>query len=320
VEHLRWEHDPEVRTPVLVAAFAGWNDAGDAATGAIRHLLRTFGGTRFASLDPEEFYDFQQTRPNVRLQNGTTREIVWPGNEFFSISTPGTDVVLLLGNEPQLKWRTFCEHVLDVATRVNSRLVVTLGALLADVPHRGEVQIIGTASDPGVIRRYELQRSRYEGPTGIVGVLHDACNQVGLQSVSLWAACPAYAPGTPSPKATLALVAKAADVLGTPVPAGELVDMAIAYEEEVDAAISADDDLASYVHRLELLGTDDEDDDEDDEDDEDEVGAAAEAGEQDAEPGGGAGQRSPSGLHEGADPARLVEEVERFLRDQGRDP
>jgi proteasome assembly chaperone (PAC2) family protein len=313
VDHLRWEHDPEVRTPVLVAAFAGWNDAGDAATGAIRHLLRTFGGKRFASLDPEEFYDFQQTRPNVRLHNGTAREIVWPGNEFFAVATPGTDVVLLLGNEPQLRWRTFCEHVLEVATRVNSRLVVTLGALLADVPHRAAVQIIGTASDPGVIRRYDLQRSRYEGPTGIVGVLHDACNTVGLPSVSLWAACPAYAPGTPSPKAALALVVKAADVLGTLVPAGELADMAVAYEEEVDAAISSDDDLASYVRRLELLGSDDDEDDEDD-DDEDE-----EPDEGDEEPAAEAGAGSGSGLREGADPSRLVEEVERFLRDQGRD-
>jgi proteasome assembly chaperone (PAC2) family protein len=289
-----------------VAAFAGWNDAGDAATGAIRHLLRTFGGHRFASLDPEEFYDFQQTRPNVRLQNGTTREIVWPGNEFYAVRTPGTDVVLLLGNEPQLKWRTFCEHVLEVATRVQSRLVVTLGALLADVAHKADVQIIGTASDPAVIRRYGLQRSRYEGPTGIVGVLHDACSRAGLPSVSLWAACPAYAPGTPSPKAALALVVKAADVLGTQVPAGELADMAVAYEEEVDAAISSDDDLASYVRRLELLGgdddDDDDDDDEDDEDDDEEVEVSP-----------------PAGIGEGTDPARLVEEVERFLRDQGRD-
>jgi proteasome assembly chaperone (PAC2) family protein len=307
VEHLRWEHDPETRTPVLVAAFAGWNDAGDAATGAIRHLLRTFGGRRFASLDPEEFYDFQQTRPNVRLQNGTTREIVWPGNEFYAVRTPGTDVVLLLGNEPQLKWRTFCEHVLEVATRVQSRLVVTLGALLADVPHRADVQIIGTASDPTVIRRYDLQRSRYEGPTGIVGVLHEACGRLGLPSVSLWAACPAYAPGTPSPKATLALVVKAADVLGTQVPAGELADMSVAYEEEVDAAISSDDDLASYVRRLELLGTDDDDDEDDEDEDDDE--------DDDEEPTPPSG----AGLGERTDPSRLVEEVERFLRDQGRD-
>jgi predicted ATP-grasp superfamily ATP-dependent carboligase len=281
-----------------VAAFAGWNDAGDAATGAIRHLLRTFGGRRFASLDPEEFYDFQQTRPNVRLHNGTAREIVWPGNEFYAVRTPGTDVVLLLGNEPQLRWRTFCEHVIGVATRVESRLVVTLGALLADVPHRADVQIIGTANDPTVIRRYALQRSRYEGPTGIVGVLHDACAKANIASVSLWAACPAYAPGTPSPKATLALVTKAADVLGTQVPAGELANMAVAYEEEVDAAISSDDDLASYVRRLELLGSDDEDDeDEDDEDDDNDAAT----------------------VNEAADTDRLVEEVERFLRDQGRD-
>jgi hypothetical protein len=295
MEHVVWGHRPVLRTPVMVAAFSGWNDAGDAASLAVQHLAELFHAAPFAGIDAEEFYDFQTNRPQVRLADGVTRDIVWPGNEFLAASTPGGDLVLLLGTEPQLRWRTFTQQVLGVADALDVRLMVTLGALLADVPHRRPVQIIGTGTDPVVIERFGLTRSRYEGPTGIVGVLHDACAQLSLQSVSMWAAVPGYAAGSPSPKAALALVQSTASLLGTPVAAGALGDAIAGYEDEVDEQIAADDDLQGYVQRLELLhdGGDDEDDD-DDEDDESPEPAAAE----------------PS-------VERLVEEVERFLRDHG---
>jgi proteasome assembly chaperone (PAC2) family protein len=294
MEHVAWSHRPALRTPVMVAAFTGWNDAGDAASLAVDHLGDTFGAERFASIDAEEFFDFQSSRPNVRLADGVTREIVWPANDFLHASTPGGDLVLLLGNEPQLKWRTFCEQVLGVADVLGVRLVITLGALLADVPHRRPVQIIGTGTDPVVIERFGLTRSRYEGPTGIVGVLHDACARVPIPSVSLWAAVPGYAASTSSPKAALALVSSAGSLIGTPVKGGALAASVTAYEEEIDELIGSDDDLLGYVRRLELLHDGDVDEDDEDEDDDDVD--VDEVGETTTE--------------------RLVEDIERFLRDQ----
>lgn len=271
MEHVRWSSRPRLRTPVVIAAFAGWNDAGEAASSAGRHLADVWATRPFAALDAEDFYDFSATRPQVRLVDGVHREIVWPSNEFSASSVLGADldVVLLLGTEPQLKWRTFCAEVIEVATEVNARMLVTLGALLAEVPHSRPVSVIGTAADATLIDRYGLQRSRYEGPTGIVGALHDACTTAGIPSLSLWAAVPAYVQGAPSPKAALALVERVGDVLDLMVPTTALEIAAAAYEREVDEVVTNDDDLTGYVRRLEDMvdsgqpfGDDDEDDEE----------------------------------------------------------
>jgi proteasome assembly chaperone (PAC2) family protein len=286
-DDLRWDEEPELRAPALVVAFTGWNDAADAASLAVRSLIEGWGARRIASIDPEEYFEFQATRPQVRLVDGVTREIVWPGNELWAASAPHGDVLLLLGTEPQLKWRTFCGLITGVAQRYRSPFVVTLGALLADVPHRRPVSIIGTASDQATIDRHGLQRSRYEGPTGIVGVLHDACTRDGLLSASLWAATPAYAPGTTSPKAALALVRRCLGMLGASLDLRALEDAARRYEAEVDAQVADDDDLSGYVRRLETMASDDED--------ADEVPPVA------------ADERSAE---------QLLEELEQFLRDQ----
>jgi predicted ATP-grasp superfamily ATP-dependent carboligase len=305
MEHVAWRHTPALRTPTLIAAFTGWNDAGDAASLAVRHLVEQLGAEPFASIDPEPFYDFQASRPLVRLVDGATREIVWPANDFFWAHAPGGDVVLLLGAEPQLRWRTFCEQITSVSSTLGVPLVITLGALLADVVHRHPVGLIGTASDQETIERHGLQRSRYEGPTGITGVLHDACARTGLSSVSLWATVPAYAPQITSPKAAVALASGACDIVGTPFVAGPLAVAAVEYERHIERLVAADDDLATYVRRLEA--GEDLDDDEDDDD-----GATGDA--VDAEMG--SGPRSSNELRD-ASADELVEDIERFLRDQG---
>ena len=203
MEHVRWTSRPNLHRPVLIAAFEGWNDAGDASSNAVRWLHERWGAEPFAFIDPEEFFDFSATRPRVRLDEGHQREIVWPAFEFSTATIPGTDteVVLLLGTEPQLRWRTFSEQVVAVADACGVRLAITLGALLADVSHAAPVSVIGTAYDPDVVGRLGLTQSSYEGPTGIVGVLHDALARAGVDSASLWAAVPSYVPSAPSPKA-----------------------------------------------------------------------------------------------------------------------
>lgn len=289
MEHVVWHERPQLRTPTLIAAFTGWNDAGDAASLAVQQMVSTWKATKIAEIDPEEYFEFQATRPLVRLVDGQTREIVWPPNEFYAASTPGGDVLLLTGTEPQLRWRGFCRQIVEVAQAFGAHMVVTLGALLADVPHSRPVNIMGTATDQRLIDRFDLQRSRYEGPTGIVGVLQDACTTAGLQAVSLWAAVPAYAPGTPSPKAALGLLRRAVDIIGTPADLRGLESASGDYEAEVASNVEDDEELAGYVRRLE----DAYDANAEDEDDDDEI-------------------------DEPADPASLVEEVERFLRDQGQ--
>jgi proteasome assembly chaperone (PAC2) family protein len=279
---------------MVLAAFTGWNDAGDAASTAVRHLIEVWRAEHVASLDPEEFYDFGSTRPQVRMSGGVTREIVWPANELWAASTPGGDVLLLLGTEPQLRWRTFCRQITAIAAEQESPLVLTLGALLADVAHTRPVSMIGTATEQALIDRFKLARSRYEGPTGIVGVLHDACARAGLPSASLWAAVPAYASAIASPKAALALVERAAAIVGAPVSVRALESAVPQYEDEVSELVASDDDLAGYVQRLETF-TDDEDDDDDDDDE------------------------SVETVTEDVAAERFVEDVERFLRDQGRE-
>ena len=246
----------------MIAAFSGWNDAGDAATLAVRHLVEAWHAEPIAGIDPEEYYDFQSTRPEVTLVDGRTRRIQWPANEAYAASPGGRDVLLLLGVEPQLRWRTFTHQITGIAEETGARLVVTLGALLAEVLHRRPISLIGTATDADLVERYSLQHSRYEGPTGIVGVLHDTCGQLGLDSLSLWAAVPAYASQIPSPKAALALGEGACAVAGAEFPGAALADAVSEYEAQIDAYLDQDDDLASYVQRLELMGDEDEDEDE----------------------------------------------------------
>jgi predicted ATP-grasp superfamily ATP-dependent carboligase len=245
--------DLELRRPVMVAAFRGWNDAGDAASFAAQHLRRVWGAERFASIDPEEYFDFQAVRPHVSLVEGMTRKITWPSNEFSGakLSEAPHDILVLVGTEPNMRWRTFTSLIVDVARRRKVQLVVTLGALLADVPHSRPVQITGTAVDTELIERLGLQRSRYEGPTGIVGVLHDAFGRAGIASASLWAAVPHYLAVTPNPKAALALVEKAAELVGASAATDDLARATKAYEDQVGEMVASDEDIQSYVRLLE---------------------------------------------------------------------
>ena len=243
---------PQLRSPILIAAFRGWNDAGDSASYAAEHLRRVWAADKMAEIDPEEFYDFQAVRPNVELVDGLTRKISWPENTFWSAELEGDhDIILLIGTEPSHRWRTFSELITDVARENDVSLVVTLGALLADVPHSRPVHITGTAGDEQLVERLGLQRSRYEGPTGIVGVLHDACNRGGIPSASLWAAVPHYLAVSPNPKAALALVEKTRDLTGIPAAAGELEQATRAYEDRVTDMIATDEDVRAYVQMLE---------------------------------------------------------------------
>jgi proteasome assembly chaperone (PAC2) family protein len=285
MDDLRWDDRPNLRAPVLVAAFEGWNDAGDAASTAVRYLASAWSGRPFASLDPEEFYDFTVTRPQVRLVDGFTRQIDWPLNQFSAAPLPGRshDVIFLQGFEPQLKWRRFCENITGLARQLEVQLVVSLGALLADVPHTLPVRVTGTAADEELVQRLSLERSRYEGPTGIVGVLHDAFRKEGIPSASLWAAVPHYVAQTPSPKASLALVQKAAGLLGATVQPTDLEIASAAYERQVSEVVEGDEDVSDYVHRLEEAYQE--------------------------------GEREPRMQMLSGD--ALADEVERFLRDQG---
>jgi proteasome assembly chaperone (PAC2) family protein len=260
MDYVRWQDRPQLRRPVLIAAFEGWNDAADAASTAVRYLRDRWSARPFATIDHEDFYDFTATRPQVRLVNGLTRRIDWPETELSWASLPGTsrEVVVLLGHEPQLKWRTFTDQIVRVATDLQVELIVILGALLADVPHSRPVRVTGTAADAELVRRLGLGRSTYEGPTGIVGVLHEAFSKSHLPSASLWAAVPHYVAATPSPKASLALVERAVDLLSTTVDLEDLAIAAADYERQVDEVVAADDDVVAYVRRLES-STDDDD-------------------------------------------------------------
>ena len=252
---LQWEYRPDsLRAPALICAFRGWNDAADAASTAVTFVGSTLEARRFATIDPEEFYDFQATRPQVKLVEGETRQIVWPAVELYEARVPRAprDLILLVGTEPSMRWRTFTNVIVELAEAVGTQLVVTLGALLADVPHTRPVSVTGLASDPVLIARLGLQRTSYEGPTGIVGVLHAACQQAGLPSASLWAAVPHYIAATPNPKASLALVRKLEGLVGVAVDASELESAAGEYERQVNTAVQSDPDVLSFVERLEL--------------------------------------------------------------------
>ena len=242
-----------LRSPVLVAAFEGWNDAGDAATDAVEHLVDVWDGEEVGVIDPDEFYDFQVNRPMVSLVDGLTRRIEWPTTRFYAVRLPSSerDLVVVRGIEPNMRWRGFCEEVLRHAAALGVSEAVTLGALLADSPHTRPVPVSGTSSDPELASRLGLETSRYEGPTGIVGVLQEACVQAGLPAVSFWAAVPHYVASPPCPKATIALLRRVEDLLDIAIPLGDLPDEARAWEEHVDELAAEDSDVAEYVASLE---------------------------------------------------------------------
>jgi proteasome assembly chaperone (PAC2) family protein len=259
VEHVIWHSRPSFERPVLIAAFEGWNDAGDAASGAVQYLIDRFAGDLCAEIDPEEFLDFTSTRPQVRLGDDGDRTIVWPTTRVYAVELPGGggDALLMIGSEPQLKWRTFCEQVVSIAREANCRLIVTLGALVAEVPHSRPVPVVGSVTDPETQSEMGLAPSTYEGPTGIVGVLSGACRDAGFPSASLWAAVPTYVPTAPSPKATLALLEHTSEVLGMWVPATDLEIAAASYERQVSELVQEDDETSDYVSQLETRHDDD---------------------------------------------------------------
>jgi proteasome assembly chaperone (PAC2) family protein len=252
-EELRIHSRPELEKPVLLAAFRGWNDGAQAASLAAGYLAKTWDAEQFAEIDPEDFFDFQATRPHVSLEDGLTRRIEWPETGFYHARPVGLDrdVVLLLGIEPNLRWRTFTELVVGLATELEVELMITLGALLADVPHTRPAPVTGSATDSELVERLGLSASRYEGPTGIVGVLHDACREAGIPSASLWAAVPHYVSLTPSPRAAVALCERLGSLIGVDIDVDELEEAAQSYEEQVSEAVASDEETASYVEELE---------------------------------------------------------------------
>ncbi len=313
LEHVRWIRRPELRRPHVIAAFTGWNDAADAASMALKTLIERLGAAPLADIDPEEFTDFATIRPHVRLSDASNRHIVWPTVSMWSVSSNDQDLILVLGPEPALRWKLFCKQIIGVAQTYQAQSLISLGALLADVPHRHPTQVLGTAVDQDMIDAHDLQRSRYEGPTGIVGVLNDSAQRAGLSTASLWAAVPAYAAQLPSPKAAAALIDRLAEIVGCDAPTAVLDEQYDEYEAAIDQIIENDPSMASYLERLENM--DDEDDYEEDEysydesDDDDDTTPS----DQSADVVGG-----PI-TEESLDSEAFLEEVEQFLRSQHDD-
>lgn len=244
---------PVLRDPVAIAAFEGWNDAADSSTAAVEHLEQVWKARPVTALDPEEFYDFQVNRPIVSLTDGETRSIEWPTTRFSVANPPGTerDVLLIRGIEPSMRWRTFCNEILELCHSLEVNRVVLLGALLADVPYTRPLPISGSAANREVAERFSLTPTRYDGPTGIVGVLHEACVRAELDTLSFWVHVPHYANNPPCPKATLALLHRVEDVLDLPVPMMDLAEESAEWEERLRAAAEQDAELAEYVRELE---------------------------------------------------------------------
>jgi len=242
---------PDLSEPVFVTAFQGWNDAGEAATAACSFLVDSWGAEPFAGVDPEEFFDFQVARPVVRLEDGISRVIEWPRCTFHHARVEERDVVLFLGIEPNVRWRTFGSAIVDLAQEVGASRLITLGAFLADVPHSRPVPVVGSASTPEEAEELGLMTSRYEGPTGIVGVLHDLSNRGGLPSVSFWAAVPHYVPAGVNPRAALALVERVGSFLGLDVDTAELSQAVSSWDRRVTELVSENEVLAEHVRRLE---------------------------------------------------------------------
>jgi proteasome assembly chaperone (PAC2) family protein len=254
VEPLIWEAEPpELRAPVLVCSFRGWNDAAGSASAALATVAASLDSELVASVDPEEFFDFQANRPMITLDEGQARQIDWPANSLISAEAPFAerDLLLLDGTEPNLRWRTFSESIATAAERMGVEMVITLGALLAEVSHTLPVPITGLASDEDMVEELDLSRSTYEGPTGIVGVLHDTCRKKGMTSASLWAAVPHYVAAVPNPKAALALLRRLEGLTGIAVDASELEEETESYEEQVGRAVAANPEIEELVQRIE---------------------------------------------------------------------
>ena len=283
LEEIRWDQEPQLKRPIVVAAFEGWNDAGDAATHAARWLRGRWNAKRFAMIDPENFYDFTTARPHVELSAEGERVLHWTDTEISACSVAGTDAVFVVGVEPHLRWKTFCHQIVGLARRYDAAMVITLGALLAEVPHTRPVIVYGSSDHEDFAA--DLKPSSYEGPTGIVGVLHGACQEAGLPSASLWAAVPTYLPGASSPKAALALIDRLTMLLDASVVTTSLEAESEVYERHIDSMVDEDEDTALYVRELE-----------------ERYDADAEIDE----------ALDP----DTASPEQLVAEVERFLRDQ----
>jgi proteasome assembly chaperone (PAC2) family protein len=247
---------PQLTDPLVVVAFEGWNDAGDAATGALEHLELIWDAKPLAALDPEDYYDFQVNRPTVSLVGGISRRIEWPTTRISVARPPGSDrdVVLIRGIEPNMRWRAFCDELIAILTELDVSIVVALGALLADTPHTRPTPVTGSAYDAESVRTYGLEASRYEGPTGILGVFQDACVQAGLPAISFWAAVPHYVSQPPNPKATVALLRRVEDVLDIEVPLADLPTAAEEWEEAVTEMTAEDEEIAEYVQSLEERG------------------------------------------------------------------
>jgi predicted ATP-grasp superfamily ATP-dependent carboligase len=252
-DELRISSRPTLRRPLMIVAFRGWNDGGQGASLAGGYLAKTWEAGRFAEIQPENFFDFQATRPHVSLVEGLTRRIDWPDNAFYHASVPGLerDAVLMLGIEPNLRWRTFAELVVQLARELEVEMVITLGSLLADVPHTRPSPVTGAATDPKLMEELGLEPSRYEGPTGIVGILHDACKRGDLASVSLWAAVPHYVSLAPSPRAALALCQRLGELIGVKIDVKELEEAVESYNEQVSEAVASDAETQAYVEELE---------------------------------------------------------------------
>jgi proteasome assembly chaperone (PAC2) family protein len=252
--NLEWR--PELERPILIAGFTGWNDAADAASVAVDTVLNSWQARRFGAFDGEEFFDFQSTRPQIKLVDGVTRTVEWPEN-VVSATEPnleaagGRGAILLTGPEPNFRWRSFSAAVVELAKELNVEMVVTMGALLADVPHSRPVSVAANSQDSALVESLGLSASRYEGPTGITGVLHRICAEGGLPSVSFWASVPHYLPAVPSAPAALALLEKLSTLLGTSVDTSDLEHTAVTYQEQVSVAVAQDSDLSSYVQMLE---------------------------------------------------------------------
>jgi predicted ATP-grasp superfamily ATP-dependent carboligase len=303
---VNWSSHPDLDRPVLVAAFEGWNDAGNAASDAVRFLARSASAVDLATLDPQEWLDFQAARPVVTIADGVVRTTTWPSIRFLAspatVSGFGRDLLLLVGPEPNLRWPAFCAEVVGIARELDCSLALTLGALLADVPHTRAISVTGTASDPETVASLGLTRSHYEGPTGIVGVLSDALRAAGLPSASLWASVPHYVATPPNPRATHALLERLAGLVGVNLPLRSLEIAGAAWVRQVDEVAAGDDDIARYVRELEArhdAALEDEEPDDDEDDEEPELGELRE-------------EDLPTG-------DSLAADFEQFLRDQNDD-
>jgi predicted ATP-grasp superfamily ATP-dependent carboligase len=253
MESLRFDRRPELRKPALICSFQGWNDAAESASSALRYLATQWDAEDFGAIDPEEFYDFQVTRPTVTLTEGLTRKIEWPELSLSSARLEGSDrdVIFLVGAEPNLRWRTFSETIVQAAQELGVELVISLGALLADVPHTRAVQITGIAANADQADELGFSQTRYEGPTGIVGVIHDACARAGIVSASLWAPVPHYVASVPSPKASLALIHQVERLLEVDIDLSALEEAATEYERRLDEAVASEPEVRALVERLE---------------------------------------------------------------------